>query len=605
MNFNLLDRIGEWNPQLLRELKGQLKPRNIIIAVVVSLVGQFLLFLSFLNQHFNNINVVSKYCNWRYNYEHYIMERDRINQQISVLYSKYLTNRKLIDELYKKVSEISRILEKQCPEDAVNMQLWWQDYALGLFLWISAIAICALLVAGTFMLINDLSQEERRGTLNFIRFTPRSSVSILVGKLLGVPILVYLAVILAIPLHLWLGIKGQIPIVDIFRFYGVLVASCAFFYSFAVLLGLASSGISGLQSWLGSGAVLLFLYLTHFANPINQTPIDWLNLFNPGLILNYLASKVSSEYHYPVYDGEIKKWQWFYLPLGESGAFVILAAMLNYTLWTYWIWQAINRYFHNPNARIITKRQSYWLVLSFELIALGFAIQEPTEYNYWQWKDQTNTNFGWLFLLNLIVLFSLIAMLSNQRQDLQDWARYRHQQVSGKGFWNWSLWQDLLLDEKSPSQLAFLTNMLIITSLWLPWILLIPEEHIATSEEGLKFILAIAFFFSMMMIYASLVQLMLMMRNNKRSLYATATIIAAISLPPTILLVLGINPSDNPIPWLLSTFPWAGIETASLTTTFLAFLAQLSVLVLINVRLSRQLQQVGESATKALLSGRN
>lgn len=98
---------------------------------------------------------------------------------------------------------------------------------------------------------------------------------------------------------------------------------------------------------------------------------------------------------------------------------------------------------------------------------------------------------------------------------------------------------------------------------------------------------------------------MLMMKNNKRSLYTTATIIAAITLPPTILAVLGIDPAANPIPWLLSTFPWMGIQTASVTTIFLAFLGELSLLVLINVRLSRQLQQVGESATKALLSGRN
>jgi hypothetical protein len=104
---------------------------------------------------------------------------------------------------------------------------------------------------------------------------------------------------------------------------------------------------------------------------------------------------------------------------------------------------------------------------------------------------------------------------------------------------------------------------------------------------------------------SSIVQWILIMRNNKRSLYATATIIAAISLPPIILSVLRIDPSSNPIPWLLSTFPWAGIQTASVTTTFLAFLGELSVLALINLRFTRQLQQAGESATKALLAGRN
>ncbi|MFB2976009.1 hypothetical protein [Microseira sp. BLCC-F43] len=321
MKFNWIDQIGDWNPQLLRELKGRLKPRNVIIAVVASLVAQFLLFVSFLNQHLNTIYVDSNYCRLRPNYEPYILQRDQINAQINSLYSNYGKNEQAINQLHIKLSKISTILNKQCPEDALNMKLWWQDYAPKLFLLISVIAIFALLVAGTFMLINDLSQEERRGTLNFIRFSPRSSASILVGKILGVPILVYLTVILAIPLHLWLGIMGQIPIGEIFSFYGVLVASCGFFYSAALLFSFVSySGLPSLQSWLMSGAVLAFLCLTSLAKAINQNPTDWIILFNHSWILPYLVYQKGREYvsSFPLNYGDINQLQWFDLPLGAG-----------------------------------------------------------------------------------------------------------------------------------------------------------------------------------------------------------------------------------------------------------------------------------------------
>lgn len=603
MNFNCIDQIGNWNPQLLRELKGRLKPRNAIVAVVASFVGQFLLFVSFWNHNFS-IYVDSNYCRLRPNYEQYILQRDQINTQIQSLYSNYSKNQKLIDSLNIKVSEIYTILNKKCPEDAVNIQLWWQDYAPKLFLLISVIAIFALLIAGTFMLINDLSQEERRGTLNFIRFSPRSSTSILVGKILGVPILVYLAVILAIPLHLWLGIMGKIPLGEIFSFYGVLIAGCGFFYSAALLCSFVSAWLSGFQSWLISGAVLWFLWITNFAKPINQNPADWLKLFNPSFILPYLIDRTGSYTpDFPFYYGAINELQWFYLPLGATGGFIIMGALLNYGLWTYLIWQGLNRCFRNPNTTILSKGQSYWLVFWFGLVTLGFALQEQKEYV--EWNSQASTNFQLLFLFNLVLIFSLMALLSPHRQDLQDWARYRRQRFSGKRFWNWSLWRDLILGEKSPAQVAIAINLLIFTGLSLPWVLLgLLRFDNAIFQGGLK-LLFIAFFFSIMMIYASIAQLMLLMKNNKRSLYATATIIAAISLPPTILLVLSITPANNPIPWLFSTFPWAGIETASLTNIFLALLGELSVLVLLNLRLIRQLQQSGESATKALLSGRN
>ena len=41
----LIDKIGDWNPQLLRELKGRLKPFPVLIALVTSLATQLIVFL--------------------------------------------------------------------------------------------------------------------------------------------------------------------------------------------------------------------------------------------------------------------------------------------------------------------------------------------------------------------------------------------------------------------------------------------------------------------------------------------------------------------------------------------------------------------------------
>jgi ABC-type Na+ efflux pump permease subunit len=83
---------------------------------------------------------------------------------------------------------------------------------------LSVIGIFALIVIGTYLLISDLAHEERRGTLNFIRLSPQSPENILVGKLLGVPILLYLVAVLAVPLHLWAGLAAQISLMRILSF---------------------------------------------------------------------------------------------------------------------------------------------------------------------------------------------------------------------------------------------------------------------------------------------------------------------------------------------------------------------------------------------------
>jgi len=101
----------------------------------------------------------------------------------------------------------------------------------------------------------------------------------LVGKLLGVPILLYLVAGLAVPLHVWSGLAAQIPLSLILSFYGVIVTSCLFFYSgTAVWLSLLLAGrVSSLVGqWHG------FNFPLERSSIYNQPhPTDWLILFLP------------------------------------------------------------------------------------------------------------------------------------------------------------------------------------------------------------------------------------------------------------------------------------------------------------------------------------
>ena len=170
MTLHLLDKIGNWNPQLFREIKGRLNIGNMAIASAFSLSGQLLLFMYYSGQ----IPVTPP--NWNPTYP---------------IYNRFCT-------LETANSYVQGCVRDALGNLAINWPMWWVE----IFVWLSVFSVLALLVAGTYMLVSDLDKEERRGTLNFIRLSPQSAKTIFLGKILGVPILLYLAAILTVPLHL-------------------------------------------------------------------------------------------------------------------------------------------------------------------------------------------------------------------------------------------------------------------------------------------------------------------------------------------------------------------------------------------------------------------
>lgn len=541
MIINLIDKLGDWNPQLFRELKGRFKRFNVAIAVVISLVGQLGLFISQLpNLPGDKYSLVGDYCRLRPSYQYKTKQLIEQDSHLQIQLDSYLkTQPRLPDKVQELKAEIAQIETKKtefsnylsknfCPTDQLDMQMWWREHWGYIFLSLSIIFIVTLLVAGTYLLINNLATEERRGTLNFIRLSPQSETSIFIGKILGVPSLIYLLVLTAVPLHFIAGRGANIATSHILSFWLVITGCCILFYSAALLFGLCCRWLNGFQAWFGSGAVLLFFIHTTilkylYKEPSINSSFAWFRLLSPfDMILHLNNGK------------DLQGIEFFYLPVGTNIASLTALHLFNYGLWTYWIWQALKRCFRNPNATILSKKQSYLFVACFQFISWGFALQ--FQQNYYdpacgEYKPQNNAScwmydvnyqiqesFFWLVLINLVLLFSLIAILSPHRQTIQDWARYRHQNLSNhQSVWRKSLLLDLILGEKSPSFVAIAINLVIVTVPLLVWILLAPVLNVHHTSHidwqinhvgRLKTVLGVAMFVTLMIIYATIAQRM-------------------------------------------------------------------------------------------------
>ncbi len=564
--LTLIDKIGDWNPQLLRELKGRLKPFPVLIALATSLATQLIIFLYQLREFpGENYGNYEKYCN----------SRNLAN------YDKKL---------------------KSCPIDQIDMQSWWRDHWEYMFISLSVILIFTLLVAGTYLIVNDLSQEERRGTLNFIRLSPQSETSIFTGKLIGVPVLIYLVALAAIPVHIITGKLANIAFSHIGFFYLTLVASCICFYSIALLIGIfGGSALSGFKPWLASGLVMLFLLatigMTQSSNYHSSSA--FFRLFSPIGMTDYLFPNLFYNSYRDV--PGLEELRFFNLPLGQNILTLMAIHLLNYAVWTYWAWQGLKRCFRNPNATIFSKQQSYLIVANFEIIISGFLLSE----NYTSRRslfDAVQHLYAW----NLLLFVGLLAIILPPRQAVQDWARFRYQKASSrKNLFNKSLLSDLIAGEKSPAILAIAINLLIAASAFVILILNAGANDLLANYHILG-LLGVSLFISSTIIYATIAQIMLMLKNSKRHLWAMGTTSVAIILPAFILSILNVYASKTDFIgstlWLFTTGFWYGVKYSTVSTIFAVFLCQLAIAAILNWYLVKQVKSAGESATKALFA---
>ena len=554
MTLNLLDQIGNWNPQLFREIKGRLKMGNMAIASAFSLGPQLLLFMYYRAQ---------------------LPAALRNTEGTEPIYNKFCVLKAATD---------TKPGEKCLTDTLGNLVIDWPKWWLEIFIWLSISSVLVLLVAGTYMLVSDLDKEERRGTLNFIRLSPQSATRIFLGKILGVPILLYLAAILVIPLHLYSGLAAQIPLPEILGFYMAIAASCSLFYSTAMLFGLTTSWLGGFQPWLASGIALFVFGISTFK--LTVSAVDLGTFVSSIGILRYLISGMISQYDFGSLGAEIDNLQWFYLPIGKNLVSGLILSLSICGIGTYWMWQGWQRRFSNPTTTVFSKRQSYFAVICCQPIILGFALQ-PNSPAYAH-------DFP-LLALNLIMFLIVIASLTSDRQSLYDWARYRKQIVpSSQKLWRRYPLLDLIWSEKSPAIVAIAINLLSSVVILTPWMLLYKNE-----TDGFGLILSL----NLILIYAAITQLFLFTKTRNQEMWAVITIASAILLPPVILSMLLLTPEKAPILWLFSTFGvgLAGSLTESGNTILLSILTQWTVLALLNLKLRSQLRLAGQSVSKALL----
>jgi hypothetical protein len=503
----VLNQVGDWNPQLFRELKGRLTRRSLVMTVLTAAIGQFLLFEVFLAE----------------------------------------------------------------PEGLVN-----------LFRTLNWLIPFLILLPGSWLLVSDIAKEEQRGTLNFIRLSPQSSSSILIGKLLGVPILVYLGLALILPLHLWVAIALAVPLWFLLSYYGLLAVAGYLVFSLALLCGFASkTTLSGNSNSYGSGLAALFVVLIGFG--FVPTYMVW----NLNTVWNFLSNYIVE---YP----DQASWQWFFLPISQNPLVGHSFTFATAGLAIAGVWQILTRYFHDPNITLLSKQQSFGFVACVNILPLGFFVQSPSPMG----SEGYIGALAVLGTLNFVAVLGLIATLLPSRQALIDWARYRRERQDRPAEQRLAWLQDLVTNEKSPAFLAIALNLGIVAVILGLWILFWPSE-----QSKLLAFAGLALCLSLLAVYAAIAQFLLLLKTPQRALWVAATLGFMMIAPILVAAVTEGSLVETDSFLLFSPFLWLALPHMTVPTLLLSFLGQWGVVGLLNWRFLDQLRKLGASSSQSLLTG--
>ena len=546
----LINRSGNSNPQLFRELKERLTVRNIGIAIAAAVLIQGLVLL-----YFNGKIPIP-------NYKDSSVGGASLHELIETHSTYCLSPRLGIDrheDLCKLADDASNFV--------INWQKWWSD----VFAAISYILPLGLILGSVYLLVADLVQEEKRGTLNFIRLSPQSARQIFLGKILGVPIMVYLAAAIMVPLHVSVGLTagGNLPLIA--SWYLSIGALWFLFASAAVLYVL----LGGIQAIL---TVLVVAY------PI-CLPLLAINTFTLGTINQDEALKRNGN--------DIS---WGGLPITSNAIWFDAFGIGCCLVISYWVWQALERRYLNPTATTIGKSQSYLMNLCLQIGIAGFAI--PLALPSIDFKE------GGLVALaatDAIVLALLIPMLLPRKQALQDWSRYRRERVTHqqRQFWKRELFLDLIHNDKSPALLAIAINIGMAMVLWVP----LATTFATASYGGFRFLASVCIAASLMLIYAAIAHLGLFLNVRKRNVWIMAIVAGVITLPVVGAIILSPNHAPTGLAAIMLLFsPFASIGMMQLGggTILATFAAQLVMLTALTHQLHRKLRIAGQSQTKQL-----
>ncbi len=544
----MYNRICDTNPQLMREIKGRFKKPKILLALSLSLMLQgIVLLLYWIRLPRPGIQVYNRYC--------YSESASTLSAPIQFKPSR------------------SECLKDAAENIIINWDLWW--FNVGLVL--SAVGVTALLIVGLFLLINNLIEEQDKGTLNFIRLTPQPGSNIVFGKLLGVPCLLYLGIAAALPLHAFAASHAGYLIGDILRFYSLVAAGLFAIYSLTMLYGM-SGGKQPLVFSLVLGSFLsyLSLFALYHLFPLNQfnRPTDQGIWFNLSLLKTPLYSQVF----------------WTVSCIIISG----------------FIFKMISRRYQKPNSTLISKKQSYIVCAVYNLYGLGFLVGYLNQVASQRSLQVTLEAFTIYNIALLLFLLGLTLSLSPNRQNLQDWARYRHSLVQPEGKPRYSLRRDLIWGEKSPSIVAMAINLTLSLATLGLGILTWNHQFLEREEGPFLFSIGILILFGWLASYSVLVQCLSFTSTASNHQWVMRLALVLLILGPPILMVLFESRHPNTLDsWPLFVFgasPWL-VESPELWTKALQFLLAQALGIGLMVSLfTYELRRVGQSDLKRLMS---
>ena len=456
------DRLGRWNPQLLRHLRGTLSVKSTLFAIALSLVLQLLMGLTMFTQ-VNDLLLPR--------------DRDQLQENPATLedldrcleQGRQEVGRELEAALRKCVTDhlpgadpiISAYIydlkrDHYCtgnprPVRRGNFPLcipnangtayevdWGKLYGDDLP-FIRGFVLTVLALSGAYAIAQNWLREVKLGTLDFIRMSPEPAGRILLGKLLGAPILCFIGALAWVPFHLYIAVNSDFAFVDWFAsdMFGLaaLVTTLVGAMTACVLTGGLNLSVLSL-TLLPMVAGAWLLGSVEFAAQEYPRGLEWfgMNLLEPpvvGLVLG-------------------------------TGVAIALTLLL---------WQSACRRFDNPHATPLSRRQAYQLMVGFNALAIGagWPIVADTDFikggritDLW-----TPIGFVWLLLQVLTVWATL-----PQRQQLLDWTRYRHMYRDRHHSLSQWLWHD-----NAPCMAVPVVNLGITWIFWSPWALTLYFSH--------------------------------------------------------------------------------------------------------------------------------
>ncbi len=420
-NINkLVDRIGNWNAQLFRELKGRATVRNMLLATSLSIGAQVTLLLAFFIQLPTNPDPAATRSDQTY----CVLETIQVSNGGGVFSDR-------------KVCQLTAL-----GQVSTDWSHWWTDILIPM----SWALPLLLLTGGVYLLAADLRKEIRQGTFNFLRLSPQSAAEIWLGKLLGVPVIIYVAVASALPLQFTAAVGSGFGVANVAIYYLLMVSIAGVFYTSALLVTLALP----VMPIVITGASLLF----------SQAVLGLTNALI-GLALGAEA-----------WPSRLSQVAWFYLPIAQNLFSFYLFGIGNCLMAIYWLWQSISRRYLDPNCTVLTKKSSYQLNFCWQAWLVGFGLPIFTSIRSSEDSDITlmGTFLGFVLFAHVCAGLVAIIALTPFRQPVQDWSRYRRASTR-KQSWQSNLWQDLLWDDRSPALLAIAVNLSIGLVIWLPWYL--------------------------------------------------------------------------------------------------------------------------------------